>query len=373
MRRLWGALLAAWLVAGCGGQRDRFVERMAAADRAKSSGRYDEAASAYGDAARDAKKPRDRDEALYLQAATYAQAGRAEEAKRALEALATLSPRGERADRALFDRAELEIQTGDEEKGYAMLESAVLSRPTLFARRALRQVVDRAEEKAKGGALAWLRSQGKRLAGTELAEDVDYLTAMRLEESGDLAAARDAFVACAKAHPYPKGSLFDDAWYRAALLDVRLSQPKLAIEHLRAMLASRESSTLGQGSYERPRYAAAQLEIAKIARDQLQDRAMARREFHRLFTDHQTSVLRDDALFEEILLARSDRDERATCELTRTLVEVLPESRYSACSHELCEKIAPPKGAMPCRDYVKARIEGRPVPPDEGAALPDAG
>lgn len=372
MRRamLLTAVVVALPLSGCASGKGAYEKSMASAERAKTSGRYDEAAASYGEAAKGAKKTGDRDEALYLQAATLAQAGRTEEAKQALDDLTAKSPKGQRAERAALDRAMLEIESGNEEKGYQMLEAAILAKPTMLARRAIRKLLDHEEEKGKGRALAWLKDKAPKLAGAELQEDADYLTATWLERGGELQAARDGYVACAKTHPYPKGSLFDDAWFHAASLDVKLSQPALAVDHLRAMLKAREVSTLGQGSYERPRYAAAQFEIAKITRDQLKDRKRAREEFHKVFSDHKTSVLRDDALFEEILLARADGDRTGVCGLTETLVKELSTSRYAACSRELCSEVAPPAGAT-CREYVKARIEGRELFPDADKELPE--
>ena len=43
-------------------------------DRAYSAGRYEEAARAYGDAAKTTKRPHDRAEALYLEGSAYARA-----------------------------------------------------------------------------------------------------------------------------------------------------------------------------------------------------------------------------------------------------------------------------------------------------------
>ena len=73
------------------------------------------------------------------------------------------------------------------------------------------------------------------------------------------------------AHPYPFGSLFDDALWHASLIEEKLGRSEAAIEQLRELLATRESSHM-TGSYERPRYSPAQMRIAELYRDALHDR-----------------------------------------------------------------------------------------------------
>src|SRR4051794_38534971 len=90
------ALLAA-LAVSCAGPSDAYLKAKYAGDRAKPAGRYDEAARSYHEAAMASKSPYHRDEALYLEAATYQQAGRSKDASTAFEALAKLSPKGDRA------------------------------------------------------------------------------------------------------------------------------------------------------------------------------------------------------------------------------------------------------------------------------------
>jgi tetratricopeptide (TPR) repeat protein len=354
-----GVLAALALVAGCAGPSRQFLEAKAAGDRAKTSGRYEEAARAYHDAAATAKRDRDRDEGLFLEAETYRQAGRSREAMSALDALIAASPNGERTERAIFDRAFLEIEHGDQAAGWAALEKATFEHPRAgSARRALRKVAEHKEAEQKGGGRAFLEQAAQRLASDELGEDAMYLYAHALRDEGRAREARDAFVLCAQRHPYPSGSLNDNAWYNAAELDLELGEPLVAIEHLRALLAPREIATLKQGSYERPLYAPAQLKIAEIYRDQLGDAARAREEFHRLYTAHTTSPLRDDALWSEAMLARKSGDERGVCSVASDLVKDFPESRFSACASLLCPSVKPPEKAIACRGYLKTQLGG---------------
>lgn len=370
--RLSHLLLAVPLALGCSSTPDAYTKAKSAGDRAKSGGRYDEAARSYHEAALAAKKPHDRDEARYLEAATLARAGRVEEAKRVLEAITTEAPKGDRADRAAFDRAFLEIERGDEQAGWAALEKALFERPFGgLARRPLAKIVQHEEQKAKGGGLAWLDAHMPQLAKTELSEDAAYMRAGLLREAGRVREARDAYVRCAEEHPYPKGSLTDDSFWHAAEIDLELGDPQKAIEDLRRLIAPREVSSLGQGSYERPRYSPAQMRIAEIYRDKLGDARRAREEFRTLYDKFPTSILRGDALFSDAILARKEKDDAGACTIARRLVRDLPDSRYSACSRELCADVAPPEKALPCRAYLRARIDGKPAPSGEPPATDD--
>lgn len=357
--RLRAALPLLLLVAACGGTPEAYVRAKTAGDRAKTSGRYDEAARAYEQAAASAKTPHERDEAAYLAAATWVQAGRTDEAMKSLDRLVANSPHGERAARASFDRAFLEIDRGDEAKGWDLLEHATIDHAAeASSRRALRKLVDHAEQQGKGNGLTWLEARLDRLVKTALAEDAKYLRAGLLAAADRTREARDAYAACAKEHPYPGGSLNDDAWWHAAELDLALGEPQKAIDDLHALLLPRETSTLGQGSYERPRYSPAQMKIAEIYRDVLKDEKSARRELHKLVTDHPTAVIRPEALFEEARLAKKAGDKDDTCRLAERLAKDFEESRYAGCAPVLCDTTKAPAKTPSCRQYLRARITG---------------
>jgi hypothetical protein len=115
------------------------------------------------------------------------------------------------------------------------------------------------------------------------------------------------------------------------------------------MLAVREVSTMG-GSYERPRFSAAQFRIAVLYRDRLHDPSGARREFHRLYTEHRTSILRDDALWEEAKLWQVDGHTEKACTVVAALTRDFPASRYAPCAHAVCPAIAPTAGR--CHAYL---------------------
>lgn len=358
------ALLAPALAA-CSGTNDGFKAALARGDRAKTAGRYDEAALAYREAAEAAKKPADRAYGYYLEAATYQQAGRVRDAMAAHEAMQKALPADDKVTRSRFDRALLEIEHGDRAAGWAMLEATTLEHPEgATARRALRAILDNHEQKAKGAALAWLEGPGKPLAQSPLSEDYLYLRARNLEAAGRNAEAREAYRRCATEHPYPGGSLFDDSLFHASEMSEKLGDHQGAVADLRRMLSVSEGSSLGQGSNNRPLFPKAQLRIATLYRDRLNDPAQARREMRKLAELFPKSSLVPPTLFDEALLARKLGDNEGACDAARSLVKVDPESRYAACAPELCPGVSAPPKAIECRAYLRDRIAGRPSEPD---------
>jgi tetratricopeptide (TPR) repeat protein len=320
----------------------RFAESAARASATARSGRHAEAAESWLDAARVAESAVDRDEALYRAASSYERAG---ENDRALAVYARLAEgNGERAARASFDRARL-VREKDEERGEALLVAAIRRHPNSgLAPRALREHLERRE--SVGGIGAALEASERLLAelgASELDEPLRYERARLLERSGEPALARDAYVEVATRHPYPAGALWDDALARAAGLEVRLGRPLEAIALLERMLAEREGST-GIGSYERARYDQARFRIAEIFRDELRDPGRARREFRRVYAEHTTSLLRDDALWQEALLSVKSGDPDGACDALSLLAQNLPDSRYAPCVQGLCPSAQVPAG-----------------------------
>jgi tetratricopeptide (TPR) repeat protein len=337
------------LTACAAGAGEGFLNAKGQGDRAYSAGRYVEAAGAFDEAAKKAARPRDRAEALYLEASAYARARSWDKAREAFRRLIAELPSTDRGHRASFDLADLEMEAGQVERGWDLLREAMMRHPDDgLARRALERWVARLDQSG-GNVLAWLGEIAPRLVKTELDETVRYQLATHLEAAGRLEEARDAFVACAERHPYPEGSLFDDALFHASLLDEKLGRPERAIEDLRRMLAAREPSTFA-GSYERPRFSPSQFRIAVLYRDKLRDHASARKEFHKLYADHPTSILRDDALWEEAKLAFADGDAKGACQITSTLATDFKDSRYAACAQTLCPTAAP--SGKPCHPYL---------------------
>ncbi|HVR18671.1 MAG TPA: tetratricopeptide repeat protein [Polyangiaceae bacterium] len=329
------AVFGAFVSLACAPTRDaHFAAAEERANATARTGRHAEAAERWLEAARVADTTVDRDEAVYRAAASYERAGRTDQALVLYDRLAAGS--GERAARASFDGARL-VRESDATRGEAMLVAALRRHPNSgLAPRALREHLAGVEATAgMHAALDECTRLAADLGTSELDETLRYERARLLERAGSLGPARDAYIETATRHPYPEGALWDDALARAAELELRLERPLHAIALLERMLAEREPST-GLGSYERGRYAEARFRIAEIYRDRLADPRRARAEFRRVYEEHPTSLLRDDALWHEALVSLDDREPDAACAPLRLLVERLPDSRYAPCASRLC-------------------------------------
>lgn len=348
---------------------DAYLEAFAAGERALLAGRHDEAARAFSSAALKARRVKDRDEARFLEGRSLERIGKYSEARQAYEKL--LAHPGPRTARAEFEIAELDIDHGDAERGWARLYEAARRHPEHgLARRAIQILAARAaDDRGEEARLAWLHEREADLRGTDLAQVFAYEIALSLERLERDGPAHDAFLAVAARYPYPFGVFTDDALWHAALLDEKADRPGEAIEHLKLLISSREVST-GMGSYERPRYSAAQLKIAEIYRDKIKDHAAARREFHKLYASFTTSTLRDDALFAEALMLRDDKDEGGACAAMEALTKDFPDSRYAACAQAICPTAQPSKRS--CAAYIVRRIRGDAGDAPEGEEQPDA-
>jgi tetratricopeptide (TPR) repeat protein len=355
-----GLLALALLVAGSACAPvygDAFLASFAAGERALHAGRYDEAARAYDDAAAKALRVKDRDEARFLQARSYGKAGRWEDARAAYQRLAAESPTGPRGPRAAFELADLEIDHGDVEKGYAMLVAAAIRFPQNgVARPTIRRVVAHIVElRGEPAARAWLADHAATFRGTDEDQTIGYEIALSFDREGKKQEAHDALMASARAHPYPKGSLTDDALVRASKIDEELGRWAEAAKHLHDLLATQEVShgiagKYDMASYERPRFPEAALRLAEIYRDKLHDHAAARRAFEALYRDHPKARKRDLAVWSQARLALEDGEPRVACTLAERLVREFPDSRYTRCVRAICPSA--PAAKRECSDYI---------------------
>ena len=356
--RAVGWLLLAF-VAGCAPTLPRsFSEERAAAERAYAAGRYEEAAQHWAKAERAADRRRDQNEARYRQAAALLRAGRHEEAQALLAELGRHRPKSSRAARAAFDHAYIEIRHGDAERGWAELDAAIRKFPRSgLALGALSRLARQREERAGAeAALALLSELGSRGGSSELQEQARYDRARLLEKLGRDAEALAAFLDTAARFPYPRGALWDDSLFAASVLEEKLGRPERAVEHLERMLREKEPSSLKQGSYARPRYAAARYRVAELYRDRLGDKPRAVREFRRVWDEHDTSLLKDDALWQAARLERDLGHQDRACDLIEKLVEGAPDSRFARCASALCPSARPAKGD--CHEYVVRDLGG---------------
>jgi tetratricopeptide (TPR) repeat protein len=351
----WGKRLSVLIVAlllACSASRPaRYAEQQTLAERAYSAGRYREAGERWLEASQAAEAERDASEARFRAAASFERAGDLSRA----DAIFTELDRegGERAARALYERAVLAERRGEEARAQELYIESLRRYPTSGTSptaldRHLRYVE---QNRGEDAVLARLDELVRELAGGDLDERVRYTRARRLDRMGKTELALAAYLDTAARHPYPEGAFWDDALFRAASAEQKLGRPREAIALLERLLAEREEAH-GPGSYERPRYAEARYAIAELYRDALDDSARARREFLRVWYDHPTTLLRDDALFQAALLARADHDTEQACAAARTLKHDAPDSRYAGCVSHLCPALEAPAGRK-CRDYLE--------------------
>jgi len=351
VKRALGLLLVA--LAGCGSPPPAaYTRETTSAQAAQREGRHRAAAEAYERAARIADKPRDADEARYRAADAFERAGDTARAEALYRALAADAGAGERQSRAAFALAELLERSGREREAHEQLALAIRRHPDSgVARGALLRHLDYL--RAEGGSarvLEYLAAETRALSGSELAETLVYRRARELDTENRTAEARDAYLECAARFPYPTGAYWDDALWRAAQKELLLGGPQRAIAHLRRMLAEQESARI-MGSYERARYAEAQLQLGRIYRDVLHDPTGARFELRQVWVRHPQSALVDDALFEEAKVAYDAGDPPGSCAALRLLLQQRPDSRYAACAHLLCPALGPAPRA--CHDYIR--------------------
>ena len=367
---LASGLLVALALAGCGGpsRGDAYVRSLAEARRDHHDGRFDLAANKFDEAAKTAKLPRDAVYARYEAALARARAGDIARAAAELRALATAKPRTAYSAQAAFKAAEL-ARAGDEAAGVRELEAVVVDFPESgVAQVALATVLRRDDEAGPDAALARLALLAPRVKGTKIEEKVTYERAKHLAALGRTEVARDAFIEVANRWPYPFGSFNDDALYRAGEMEEKLGRPREAIALYERLLAQREVSSF-MGTYERPRYLPALLRIVAIYEDKLDDRPKARAALHRLYTEHTTSTMRDDALWREAELWRKDGDTGAACDRLATLTSDFPDSRYVPCAALRCPSVKRPaksKAPATCHEYLVRG--GAPAEPARGAA-----
>jgi tetratricopeptide (TPR) repeat protein len=352
------ALVACLSVSACAPGHGAAYERaMADADQAEVSGRYGDSAAGYDAAARLALLARDQTHAIYLAALMFERAGDLGGARERYEALWHASPPTEDSGAAAYKEASMDIQAGDEHRGWEELRAMLLLFPNDgLGKSALHRILAHVDETDGAPAgLAFLHGIQAKLEHTERAEEVAYETAAHLLSLGKLPEARDAFVQTATRWRYPVGALWDDSLYRAAEIDQRLGRPEAALADLDAMLSQQEVSILN-GSYTRPRYPRAEMLAAEICRDDLHDAPRARKLFHAAYASFPTWDQRDQALWMEAELWKQDQRLADECGTLDTLVREFPDSRYVPCSVARCPTLTRPAGShapAECHPYIE--------------------
>ena len=351
MKRSRGVLALSLLLACGPAKPSAFALSYAAAERAESAGRYEEAAQAYAAAAADVSAPvREQDHVRLLAALVTAKSGDRAGAATLLRALAT--GKGEYAGPAEYHLAVLLLEGGAPE-GWDALDRFMRGHPnTGLGLVAFRRRLRHEDEGGPAQALAYLRATAPGVVGSELEEYVAYFIAERLADAGQPADALTAFEDVATRFPYPKAH-FDDALYRASELAEAQGKPADAVALLVRMLASRETSG-PPGTYNRPRFPDGAFRIAVLWRDKLGDADKARAAFLQFTNDYPESTKVDDALWEAAKLT----PEEGRCAVLGKLLRASPDSRYVPCVVTRCKDLTRPaesRAPKDCHGYLEHR------------------
>jgi tetratricopeptide (TPR) repeat protein len=316
---------------------DGYLASLTRGLRAHREGRDEEARLAFDDAAALGDRYKDRAEALLLRARSEERLGLLDEAEATYRLVVAESRDRYHGVRAAFALVRLaEARRSLDELLVTLADTIARYPESGLVRGSLRRALARLDD-ARGAeaSLAWLEVLAPRLRSTAAGPVADFERALRLAELGKLADARELYVAMARAHPYPRGALTDDAYYRAALLEERLGRPREAVRLLEEMLAPREAAYFG-ASYDRPRFPEGRLKLGLLYAGPLGDRARGKRELRRLVEEHATSRLVDDALWLEARLEAEDGEAERACASLALLAEVRDQSRYLRCVHLVC-------------------------------------
>lgn len=306
---------------------------LAAGDRAYTAGRYLEAADDYDRAARETDRERDRYDAVYRSAAARRRGGDLPGALARYDRVAVVSPRFERGPRARFEAAMIRVESDDPTErntGWNALTLLVREHPTTGpGRRAMAALLRREDEGdpsgAQGDALlsAWLED---RIVADAMRDTLMAEQARRLERHGHSTEAARAWEAMLRAVPYPQNAHWDDGHVALARLRRAAGDPRGAVEALDQMLSVREPS-YSSGTYHAPLFDDGAMLRAEILRDDLHDLSGAARAFHFVYSDFRTSLLRDDALWQEGLVRETANDSQA-CAVWERLAREFPCHRF---------------------------------------------
>ncbi|NUP12994.1 MAG: tetratricopeptide repeat protein [Polyangiaceae bacterium] len=342
------ALALACSVAACSptyasGYQDAFSAGL----RAQNAGRWEEAASYFDKAADLGDRYKDRDEARLLYAEALERLERWDDAEAAYRKVEKESDGRYQGVRAAYAVGKLVWERRGFEEGSAELLRAVRTYPTSgLVRHTIKRLLDHVEEEqGPQAALEWLEPIYKELRATEAGEAIGYEYGMLLARVDRKEDAIKTLLELARAHPYPHGSLTDDAFYVASLYLADFGKTKEAIDVLEEMLVVQEGAQLGH-SYRRPRFPQGLYRIAVLYRDGIKDRAKAKETFWRLYRNYFDARQTDDGLWALAQMEKEDGRQDEACRVLGILREKKPDSRYLNCLHHVCATEA--KGPRPC-------------------------
>lgn len=320
-------LLLTALLMGCPPTLSRphspaYRDHLAIGERHMRHGRYEESAAEFALAAEEASRRVDVDEALYRQSRALKRGERYAEAVEVLDVIAQRRPVSRRTSRALLDASLLRYDRLDEH------DAALVGFNTIVrehsdegpAARALVMILAHHRDQSDADALRVVTELRTQVAETDLGDDLLAAEAELRLASDDRAGARRALEQLVADYPYPQGHRWDDAITKLAEMDVEDGDVPRAIERLEGMLERAETTTI-VGSYTLPAFPAAQLEIARLQRDQLHDYDAAEDSFDAVYDDFPESTLRDDARVELGEMLIDQGEQRRGCRILRDAVE----------------------------------------------------
>jgi tetratricopeptide (TPR) repeat protein len=358
LRRAALVLMACFALSCAPAYADGYEAAFAAGLRAQNAGRWDEASRQFAEAGKLGKRYKDRDEARLLQAEALEKLGKDAEAEALYRTIERESGGRYQGQRAAYALGRLVWETKGFDAGSKEMLAAVRNYPSHgMVRHALKRMIQHVEdERGSEAALAWFDPIAKSLEGTQAEEAATYEKGGLLARVGNKEQAVSVLLAQARKYRYPQGSLTDDAYYVASLFLEDLGKNREAIDVLVEMLAPMEAAYAG-ASYRRPRFPQAQYRIAVLYRDRFKDRDRAKREFWRVYADHETARQTDDALWQKAKLEREDGQQKEACSTLETLLDKKKDSRFVRCVRLLCPTL--PAGDKPCARYIEEGLTSR--------------
>ncbi len=286
-------------------------------------GRYEEAVDSFALAADEAVRRVDLDEALYRETRALIQLERYDDAIRILQEVADRRPISRRTSRAMFEIALIRLDhLNQPEQAVQDFERVMRETPDDgLAGRALFYVNRDFESRGDtAGTIAFCDRLYADLGDSTFGDDLLRVKANAQLLAGDRAGARASLEEIVRRYPYPYGQRWDDAITTLAEMDVEDGQPARAVERLEELVNRNEETNL-VGSYTLPSMPRAQLRIAQIYRDELNDPEKASDAFERLPRRFPRSILRDDALYQAGAMWLDAGNRSRGCRLLRRVVD----------------------------------------------------
>lgn len=334
MRRAFVVTCFAVLAVACGPSSDKaFKARMASAHEARAD--VDRAVALYDDAARGAARSEDAMAAREAAATLLERSARTADADQRWAAIASdphasASDKGTAELRLIGLRSANDTERFDAERAWLVAHPSHAAAPKIVREQFLGRESDAARERLADELLAipsadritpWLRLEKARIAA-------------RAGRIGEAVAAMEAL---AKADPYPRGVLFDDAVDEGSTLSLLLGDAPRALRLLDSAFAEHESAWI-VGSANRPRFPAIFLRRAR-----LQESPEAARRAYRAMIDALPEAREaGEARFELALLEHQAARPREACALAKELMDRDPKRLAARCAVRACPSLAVP-------------------------------